>query len=585
MDNQSFILSELLGEIGSLFEEIHEVLGDTQDNDIKGLASELKPPANIDAPILTLAFIGQYNSGKSTIISALTGEDVLIDADVCTEEVTEYSWLGGISLIDTPGIKALFPDHDQITYEAMDRADLLVFVITNELFDDTLGAFFKRLAFDENKAREILLVVNKMSQDPGTPEIKIPDIEKVLYPLTMGDIPTVFIDALSHIEAAELDDDPQDRAELERISRFYTLIEGLNDFTREKRLLGKLTSPMFAWRSLLRQAGGFACADEPEERAYLELLQRKLGLLSDSSSRLRDNLADSLEHAKIDLFRLADEVADSVGSATTYKELAEKQKSVQSKADSRLDKFAEESKNLIEEELTTLDQGLENLGESNLKEILITRVKAALDAQDIGRNGGTEKPGLDGKTTDWQALLEMISSGARRIGDSAVKVSAGPGGTASGSTAHLFIYKWGKYLGVNFKPWGAVRVADNVGKVGRGLSGFARVAPAVLGIANQLAQDQKEKNDKEQMLRLRMQIRKACRDAIEEMEREFWSTFEDSSGAFYAEEMNSVENEIDRFGKQHKERRAEALTFFELERKTTELIIKVQDSIADIDTT
>ena len=40
---------------------------------------------------ISLAFIGQYSAGKSTIIKALTGEEnIKIDSDIATSEVTNY---------------------------------------------------------------------------------------------------------------------------------------------------------------------------------------------------------------------------------------------------------------------------------------------------------------------------------------------------------------------------------------------------------------------------------------------------------------------------------------------------------------
>ena len=60
---------------------------------------------------LTVAFVGQYNAGKSTTISALTGRrDVRIDSDVATNETSVYQW-NGIKVIDTPGLFADRSDH------------------------------------------------------------------------------------------------------------------------------------------------------------------------------------------------------------------------------------------------------------------------------------------------------------------------------------------------------------------------------------------------------------------------------------------------------------------------------------------
>ena len=85
---------------------------------------------------IRLVFAGQYSAGKSTIISMLTGrDDIEIGAAITTQDARVFDW-NGIEITDTPGIHTkLRHDHDEITYEAIAAADLLVFVITNELFD------------------------------------------------------------------------------------------------------------------------------------------------------------------------------------------------------------------------------------------------------------------------------------------------------------------------------------------------------------------------------------------------------------------------------------------------------------------
>ena len=213
MSEAQFEFKEYLDQVNGLRVQLLDALKTADDEKINALMSDVPESvaAENNGAALTVAFVGQYNAGKSTIISALTGkQDIPIDADVCTDTVTAYDW-EGIQLLDTPGIHAGYADHDDLTYRTIDRSDLLVFVITGELFEDVIGKHFRDLAFKRDKAREILLVVNKMGMDPGTPEVKLPDIAKVLKPLTPEDFGTVFIDAKTYLEALE-ETDAEDTA-------------------------------------------------------------------------------------------------------------------------------------------------------------------------------------------------------------------------------------------------------------------------------------------------------------------------------------------------------------------------------------
>ena len=123
--------------------------------------------------ILGVAFVGQYSAGKSTIISGMTGRrDIRIDADIATDKTTNYDW-NGIKLIDTPGLFTDRQDHDEITYEAINKSDLLVFCLTYMLFDSLTAENFKKLAYEKGYRWKMMLVINKMSDEAGEEEQKI----------------------------------------------------------------------------------------------------------------------------------------------------------------------------------------------------------------------------------------------------------------------------------------------------------------------------------------------------------------------------------------------------------------------------
>ena len=102
---------------------------------------------DINVAPLNLVFAGQYSAGKSSLIKMLTGiEHIKIGAGVTTDVVTQYQYKS-INIWDTPGILAgECEQHDAKALEAIAKADLLIYVITNELFDDIVGAAFRDLA-------------------------------------------------------------------------------------------------------------------------------------------------------------------------------------------------------------------------------------------------------------------------------------------------------------------------------------------------------------------------------------------------------------------------------------------------------
>lgn len=592
MSEQTFVFAEILWRSRELRGRLMNALGKSSDEKSRMLAEEVPQirwqDAQGDAPLLSLAFVGQYNAGKSTIISALTGRaDIPIDADVCTDTVTAYDW-NGIQLLDTPGIHAGYPSHDAITLAAMHRADLLVFVLTNELFDDVIGSHFRELAFAQKKAPEMMLVVNKMGQDPGTPEIKKRDIEKVTEPLSCEDFRTVFVDARTYLEALDTPDE-EERAELLEIANLKALVEGLNVFVKERGLLGRLTAPLFAFRSSAQQALAYILTEVPEERAAIELLHRKKGIFLSSRARLVTNLRGLLVRLQADIIALGDKVAGSIELGKQEQEVRKAHEEAQRQAEDRCRHFAEECRRSIEHELQELERQLEALQNSVLARELQGEINAKLSRGRLdSQQQFTARPewqaGAGTIPPEWLARLRRISEVANDIGKYAARWATGPFAegtrigsmtTARGSQAHRVVYDVGKFFGVKFRPWGAVRVARGIGIVGRVLG----VIGGVLAVFAQIKEDKELDRYRRELKDARDQIRTAYREMALAVEKEFWEQFDRFSQDFYGTEIAAVDDLMGEISTRRQGRNTEAETFAELARQVTTLIDYVQPAV------
>ena len=211
---------------------------------------------DVEKPI-SIVFVGQFSAGKSTIIKALTGiKDIETGEGIKTLETHSYDW-NGIEVVDTPGINTTIrPDHDEISYRAIARADMLVYVITEELFDDYVGQNFRKLLLEKDKAAEMVLVVNKMA-DVGNTEanqiIKREDLRKVTTPYSPEDLRTVFIDAESYLDSLT-EEDPDIAEELRNRSNYDELVKTLNEFVKDKGISSRLTTVLYKLFEVLQDA-------------------------------------------------------------------------------------------------------------------------------------------------------------------------------------------------------------------------------------------------------------------------------------------------------------------------------------------
>lgn len=108
-----------------------------------------------------IMFFGLYNAGESSLLNELLRDDVAKVADVpTTDHVDYYNWRG-YTIADTPGVGAPI-EHEEVTNEAIRKADVVLFVMTNA------GSFEKKENYVRMKdivdaGKKIIIVINDKS--------------------------------------------------------------------------------------------------------------------------------------------------------------------------------------------------------------------------------------------------------------------------------------------------------------------------------------------------------------------------------------------------------------------------------------
>ena len=317
-------IAELSGAKEALQEKAVRALSDA------GVTLE---PRTEDSGRVKIVFAGQYSAGKSSIIKMLTGdESVATGAEITTQETHTYEW-NGLEIVDTPGVHTtLRPDHDEISYNAIAAADILVFVVTNELFDSYMAEHFRRLAIDKDKAGEMVLVVNKMDRAAGGNTAAQQDIireglRSVLAPYTPEQLHLSFLDAQSYIDSVEeRENDPELADELLERSGYEEFINTLNLFVAEKALSSKLTTDLYVLDNELDKAISDLTpgSEDADIDALEENLKQQRHMLIDARSRMQREVQDIFADASAQIRGYGLDAAALVDTGLAKEELEEK---------------------------------------------------------------------------------------------------------------------------------------------------------------------------------------------------------------------------------------------------------------------
>ena len=452
-----------------------------QANDLlkqAGKDSFIKPS---DEGVIRLVFAGQYSAGKSTIIKNLTGRtDIRTGGGITTEEVQEYDW-NGIKIIDTPGIHTeQRPDHDEKSYQAILALDMLVFVVTNELFDYHIAEHFRKLAIDKDKAGEMILVINKMDRTSGGNtaahrNVIREDIKKVIDPYTPEELHLCFLDSDAYAESLVVRaDDPEEADELLAESGYPLFIDTINDFVKQKKVASKLTTDLYQIDKLLDEE---IIAAEPElendkfsaeEEFYRQLRYEMIT----GKDRLKREIKDLYSDSAMKIRQLGQDAADLLAEGCKQNEVEMSWEKKIDEANGIIDSCQTQAVAVLENGLKELNSSIEGITSS---EFAVELAKETLD--DFELTSDEVRGNFDEARHQAQSIGDKVVRYAHKSGASANSMKLSD---ISGSKIHDFVLKAGHMAKFKFKPWQAVKITKGIA-IGGHVLGILGVAVSIFG--------------------------------------------------------------------------------------------------------
>ncbi len=189
-----------------------------------------------------IVFAGPYSAGKSSIIKGLTErDDIKIGEEPTTDEICYYDY-NGLSIVDTPGLYANIPEHEEKARETYEKADVIVFCTTADiLLDDETSPDYKLIASREGVADKIILCVNKMDFSGvdfvNQKDEAIDTLQGVIDNLGINNpYEMCFISAKKYLESFGCEQKEKED-KVKTASHFGELVNCLNKFCDERNVL------------------------------------------------------------------------------------------------------------------------------------------------------------------------------------------------------------------------------------------------------------------------------------------------------------------------------------------------------------
>ncbi len=507
------------GEV--LLKKAERVLRDAPFDKVRELAQRV--PGEVAPPdeAVHVVFAGQYSAGKSSILKVMTEqEDIDIGAGITTQQVQRLDWRG-IKVIDTPGVHTeIRPDHDAITYEAISKADLLVFVVTNELFDAHIAEHFRKLAIEREKAHEMLLVINKMQRHaegntPAAQDVIREDLRKVLVPFTPEQLRLSFLDAEAALEARVEQEEEFGRIFHKR-SGFDAFVDNFNAFVKEKGLTARYTTSLYTLEQVLQEALAAESRDDPDVGALQELLLQQRNALVSGKAQVSQSAENKVQQTTNKIQEEGRKVADLIRGDADNEAVNRELTAAQERIEKQAGELSDFIQKTMEEGINDLAERVGQIAESEFAKELLSRLKERVQDLDID--------------PEMSSNMKQVGDVTHRLGQFLVKNSFTPKTSTfsglfklnqySGTETHSMVKDIGHFFGKSFKPWEAVKWTRTIANAGRVL----QVGGFFLSVVMQIKEDADAAKLEQDLREGRVAVRAGFSDAANAIELHFDET-------------------------------------------------------------
>lgn len=560
-----------------LFSDVRKAFASSSSEKLRSRSAYVPSKFVDDDKKVRIVFVGQYSAGKSSILSILTGQQLEVGQGVTTSKCNFLDW-NGIEVVDTPGIHTQKrPDHDEITYNAMSEADLIVFVCTAEGFSEGLGTHFRKLLIEKGKGNEMMLVFNKMEDSKygntkeGQEEFFKCDVSPVISPeYTAEDLFVTYIDTYSYLDS--MDADGEDKEILLEMSGFSTLFANINKFIEKKKVIGKCTTSLYKLEQMLSEAlsefkTGDICVD-----GTLDLLNQQRKALVDAKEHIKTESYNIIRRNTQQVRDWGYEIANQLSSSDNEKEVNSRLQEKYNATDSIYQQAATELEEIINYENHELQKFATKLEKSEFANSLKSAIERRIQDVKMSKKtatylkSGAEKAGEAGKWLSKFATGKNAESGWNAI----FKL-----GTYSGSDAHQVVLKVGHFFGHKFKPWEAVKTASKIGKFGKILG----VGGALLGVGLQIWDDHQENQTEKQLISYRSDIRNTFSEAANIIDMRFDEETQTWVEGTLNPKIADIDNQIKEIEDEQSIKDKEFAIYSEMLIRARNLIAEIQNEI------